>query len=83
MGVWTGATSVKKLKLLLRYMSDAGINTSMFFIYIGELPSCRTRKKFPGSTKPIVIKPVSHLQTILPRTLTRVLLVDDDIEKMQ
>ena len=70
LGVWTGATSVPKLQNLLKNLCDKGIND--WFIPIGSLPGCKTRKKFDGTTKTIVVKPVSILlEQILPK-LTKV-----------
>ena len=73
-GVWTGATSVKKMNELLGCIYDAGINKKTFFCCLGALAGCKTRRKFPGTTKPIVLKPVSVLKCqILPPSLKRVL----------
>ena len=67
-GFWTGATSVKKAKVLLSELKRGGINTKLLFCWIPALPGCKTRKCFVHTTKPIWIKPISVLQRqILPK----------------
>ena len=46
--VWTGATSIKKMDVLLKHLYDAGIKKNMFLFSIGAMPYCNSKKFFPG-----------------------------------
>ena len=79
LGIWTGATSVKKAKVLLKHLADAGVQVKDFVCWIPALPGCKSRKCFEGTTKPIWVKPISVLQQqILPK-LKQVYIAQHDV----
>ena len=67
-GIWTGATTMKKMRELLQILARAGIKKNDLFCSIPALPGCKSRKCFPGTTKPIWLKPISVLvDQVLPK----------------
>ena len=67
-GIWTGASSEHRAKVLLEHLKGADITTRDICCWIGALPGCKSKKTFENTTKPIVVKPVSVLQSqILPQ----------------